>query len=330
MKRLLLASIFILASLFFPQVALAREGQVLGVHILNINELDLAQQLLATDQTKDDWHYLTVPFSLEDSQRLDQWQRFFNNAQQQKMIPLVRLVTKFNSKIGAWEMPSRKDITTQLNALSSLEWPTERRHIIVFNEVNHATEWGGQIDPASYTETLRFASLWARSENKNFVILPAAMDLAAPQGSSTWEAFNYLRAMQIADPEIFTYIDAWNSHAYPNPGFSSSPTLTSKNSVRGFEHELAFLKKETGKDFSVYITETGWIGQAVTQNQLASYYTYALQHVWSHPQVVAVTPFVLRGDPGPFSQFSFFDRNSAPTKQYFALRQSLENVQAAL
>jgi hypothetical protein len=49
-------------------------------------------------------------------------------------------------------------------------------------------------------------------------------------------------------------------------------------------------------------------------------------HVWSDPRVVAVTPFVLRGDPGPFAEFGFLDKNNQPTRQYRALQQALNRV----
>ena len=129
-----------------------------------------------------------------------------------------------------------------------------------------------------------------------------------------------------ANPEIFNAIDIWNSHSYPNPGFSASPTRVGQNSMRGFEVELKYLKQKTNKDYLVFITETGWIVNASTQRYLESYYTYALQHIWSHPQIVAVTPFLLRGDPGPFKAFTFLDEDSQPTVQYRALQRAMAKV----
>ncbi len=294
----------------------------MGMHILNPSELTEAKTLIQTND--EDWHYLTIPLSLNDLEKHDEWQQFFNQARDQKLIPLVRLTSRFEN--GAWQVPNRKEVTTLVRFLSTLDWPTDQKHIIVFNEVNHAKEWGGRLDPVEYARILRFATDWAHSEQKNYVVLPAAMDLAAPNGSQTMEAFTYLRQVHAADPELFALMDAWNSHSYPNPGFSASPQRTAQNSLHGFEFELAFLKEKTGRDFPVFITETGWVANRQTTKWLESYYTYALEHIWSHPQVVAVTPFVLKGSPGPFSGFTFLDQNNQPTAQYAALQRALSHL----
>ena len=320
LKSLILATIL---SLILTRPVSASEGQVLGIHILNPGELDEAIELIQpqTPQASDKWQYVTIPLTLNDLEKRDEWQTFFDRAREKKVIPLVRLTSSFEN--GAWKVPNRKETTNLITFLGSLKWPTDQKHIIVFNEVNHAKEWGNRIDPAEYARVLRFTADWAHSEQKNFIVLPAAMDLAAPNGSVTREAFTYLNQMVEADSEILNVVDAWNSHSYPNPGFSSSPTRTAQNSLRGFEHELTFLKQKTGRDFPVFITETGWVVNRQTSRWLESYYEYALQHIWSHPQVVAVTPFVLRGDPGPFSGFTFLDKNNQPTVQYTALQKAM-------
>ncbi|MBD3279426.1 MAG: hypothetical protein GF390_01805 [Candidatus Pacebacteria bacterium] len=307
----------------FHQQALAQQGQVLGIHILQPYELEQADQLLSlTDDDK--WIYVTIPFTVTDLERPDFWRDFFTQTKERKVIPIIRLAGYFEN--GAWQVPNRKQLVDQIEFLSALPWPTEQRYLIVFNEVNHAAEWGGQLDPAGYVEVLKFVSNWAHTENNGFKILPAAMDLAAPNGGQTMEAFTYLQQMHQADPEIFSYLDVWNSHSYPNPGFSGSPQATAKNSLRGFEHELAWLKQKTGQYYPVMITETGWVMSRATTPWLESYYTYALQHIWSHPQVIAVTPFTLQGDPGPFAGFSFLDRNGQPTAQYRAAQAAVKKL----
>ncbi|PIY79837.1 MAG: hypothetical protein COY81_00655 [Candidatus Pacebacteria bacterium CG_4_10_14_0_8_um_filter_43_12] len=317
----LLINIFLTTVLAFP--AQADGSQKLGIHILNTTELALAKKLITVDQP-DQWQYVTIPFTLDDLGRLDEWQDFFNQAKDQKVIPIVRLATRFEN--GSWQIPTRKDSVALISALSGMEWPTPERRIIVFNEVNHAKEWGGKIDPVGYANMLAFVSDWARSENKNYLVLPAAMDLAALSGPSTVEAFAYLDAMYQSDPEVFAAVDGWNSHSYPNPGFSASPRRAGKNSLQGFKYELAWIKQKTEKDFQVYITETGWEDNRSTGTRLADYYTYALENIWSDPQVVAVTPFVLKGTPGPFADFSFLTAQDQPTRQYLALRSAIQKV----
>lgn len=298
-----------------------------GVHILRPDELTAAKQLVSADDSLDDeWQYVTIPYSLADIERTNDWEHFFTEASKQNIIPVVRLVTRFQD--GAWQVPSRYDLVRQLNALSTMPWPTEERFVIIGNEVNHAAEWGGRIDPAEYARALVFASSWARTQAQPFTVLPAAMDLAAPTGPKTMEAFQYLEQMRSSNPEVFAAVDVWNSHSYPNPGFSASPERTGKNSLRGFEHELAYLKKHTGKDFQVLITETGWVENPSTSRWLGQYYEYAFRHIWNNPQVIAVTPFVLQGAPGPFEGFSFLDEQQQPTRHYLAFQQAVQRLAA--
>lgn len=297
-------------------------GQVLGIHILNINEIKQFRQIY----TDDEWRYVTIPLTLADLDKKDDWQSFFDQAYSEKVIPIVRLSTVYDTQVDAWKIPSRSDIVSLANFLSQLDWHQDEKFVIVFNEVNHAKEWGGRLDPSSYANALEFTSNWFHSEGKNYKILPAAMDLAANNSSETMEAFRYLDGLNKADPEIFAFVDYWNSHSYPNPDFESSPTRTSQNSLRGFLHELDYLKKKTGKDFQVFITETGWVANNTTDRYLDDYYLYALQHIWNDPRVKAVTPFVMKGSPGPFADFSFFDKSDNATIQLFALQRALKQL----
>lgn len=318
-QLLLLISMFFL---FLPTPVRAVEGEVLGIHILSTHELPAAEVLLKSSSNSETWHYITIPVTLNDLSKQAEWQQFFNESRQARLIPIVRLATKVDG--ASWQVPSRKEITSLLSFLSSLEWPTDKKHIIVLNETNHAKEFGGRINPEEYAEILRFTSQWARSEQKNYVVLPGAMDLAAPNGKETMEAFTYLDRMVAYDPEIFSYIDYHNSHAYPNPGFSSAPQRKGQNTLEGFKYELSYLKEKTGKDFEVFITETGWVENRTTSRWLTSYYQYALQHIWSDARVKAVTPFILQGAPGPFAGFSFLDSSGKPTNQYLAYQKLLK------
>jgi hypothetical protein len=302
---------------------LAAETSKIGVHILHTSELTQAKQLVQVSPD-DSWHYVTIPFTVADLEREAEWQIFFTQAKEQKLIPLVRLTTKVEN--GAWMVPTKKEITQMITFLSRLEWPTAQRHIIVFNEVNHAKEWGGTINPEEYAEILNFTKNWANTEQKNYVVLPAAMDLAAPNGAVTREAFSYLTAMYAYDNEVFMGLGGWNSHSYPNPGFSAAPQRSGKNSLRGYEHELAFLEGKTDRELPVYITETGWEDSRATSRWLAAYYTYAMQHIWSDERVQAVTPFVLKGEPGPFAGFSFLKGDNTPTRQYYAFQTALKQA----
>lgn len=308
----------------FSSKAAAVDSIPLGVHILNTEELIEARQLAEVRTGDERWTYVTIPFTLADVGQTERWQNFFDEAKNLRVVPLVRLATKMENDV--WTEPSYRDVVSQIEFLSKLNWPTDKKHIIVFNEVNHAKEWGGKIDPAGYAKIFEFASSWARSENVNFEVLPAAMDLAAPNAVNTREAFTYLNQMYDNNKDIFFYADAWNSHSYPNPGFASSPDRTGKDSLRGFMHELDYLKNKTGNDYKIYITETGWETSSRLARLLPAYYTYTLENIWNHPQVVAVTPFLLKGTPGPYAGFSFLTDNDQPTLHYYALRKAIDKV----
>lgn len=306
-----------------PVVAQAKTSIPAGIHILSPAEIETAAQLTDVSETEM-WRYVTIPFTKEDISKPKEWQSFFDKAEQHHLIPLVRLTTSFQDE--AWVVPTQRDIVDMIAVLSELDWPTDQRHIIVFNEVNHAKEWGGSINPEEYTDIFTFTAQWAHTEKgKNYIVLPAALDLAAPNGSQTMEAFTYLERMYAADSEVFSHADAWNSHSYPNPGFIASPERYGKNSMRGFKVELAWLKEKTDRDFLVYITETGWDVSGYLARWMPSYYDYAVKHIWSDPAVVAVTPFLLQGSPGPFAGFSFVDQHGKPTAQYLAYKNALKN-----
>lgn len=294
-----------------------------GVHVLNPDEISQVSEAFASVRAAGEPLYVTIPFSLQDVGRLAQWQQAFNLAKEKNIVPLVRVVSEFSPEKNAWSVPDRRQMIGLVKSLSMLEWPQEQRHVILFNEPNHHAEWGGQVDPTEFAKVTTFLAQWFKTENKNYVLLPAAADLAAPDGPTTWEAFHFWSEVLKAEPTYFDQFDAWNSHSYPNPGFVASPNRTGKNSLRGFEHELEFLAEHTNpdKEWPVFITETGWKETPQNRRLLKGYYQTAHRTVWNHSQVVAVTPFVWRGAPGPFADFSFVDAESQPTPQFTALQQ---------
>lgn len=295
----------------------------LGVHILRTDELAKAVAFIDDDDVSTS-SYVTIPYSYADMKDPWRWQTFFEECGRLGITPIVRLTTEFHD--GVWAVPTQKQVADQISSLDALVWPGGERYIIVYNEVNHAAEWGGTLDPAGYSDILEFATNWAHSESADFVVLPAAMDLDAPNSVVTMEAFSFLRQMQAYNPEVLQLIDVWNSHSYPNPGFTASPERVGKNSVRGFTAELALLKELTGRDLHVMITETGWRDNGALFPWLESYYEYAMQHVWSDSRVIAVTPFILQGAPGPFAGFSMLDESGELTSQGEAVRKIVAPV----
>lgn len=318
--------IFALLTLFVTVTKVqAVNSRVLGMHILHIDELDEVREVYKDEE----WRYVTIPITLDDLSKYDEWQRFFDKAYALKLIPILRLSTRFDNSLNAWSIPTRRNIVEMASFLDKLDWHQDEKFIIVFNEVNHAAEWGGKVDPITYASILKFTSNWFRSEVRNYKILPAAMDLAANNSQETWEAFSYLENLYRFDNQIFDNIDYWNSHSYPNPDFAASPKRTGQNSVRGFTYELNWLKnKLAGKDFQVFITETGWASSYLTNYFLDDYYLYSLSYIWNDKRVKAVTPFIMKGSPGPFASFSFFDAKGNPTIQLFSLQKAMKSYDA--
>jgi hypothetical protein len=318
----ILIYILTLLCYFFSFKNVHAAGEVMGMHILQPEEVSKVRTIFEDDI----WRYVTIPLTIDDTGNWRRWQNFFNEAYQKKLIPIIRLASRYNQEEKYWEIPNHKEIVNLVSFLSSLNWHQDEKLVIIFNEVNHAKEWGGKLDPFTYTQILKFSSNWLRSENRNFKILPAAMDLAAADAFPSMEAFNYLETMYRYDADIFSYIDYWNSHSYPNPGFAASPRNSGQNSLRGFEYELNFLQGKTEQSFEVFITETGWIAHYLTNYYLSDYYLYALENIWNDERIRAVTPFVMKGDPGPFASFSFLDFEERPTVHTFALKRALKKL----
>jgi hypothetical protein len=295
-----------------------------GMHVLSPDEIvKVATEFGKENKLSTQPIYVTVPFTLADVDKLPDWQRAFDVARDHHIVPIVRLATRFSPEQQAWQVPTRKNIIDLVTALGQLQWPQSDRLVIIGNEPNHAREWGGTVDPESFAEISAFAADWLATEPDHYFILPAAMDLAAPNGKETKEALAFWRAAVAARPDQLDKFSAWNSHSYPNPGFQSAPQRTAQNSLRGYQHELTFLQHYTDRPWEVYITETGWSSANLSTAKLRDYYAYAWRYVWNDPQIKAVTPFVLTGDPGPFADFSFFAANGRPTAQWQAYLSAL-------
>lgn len=295
--------------MWWPQRIYAT-GAVLGIHILEPEEVEAAREVM--DKREGHWGYVVVPMRLDqlDYQR---WQEFFDKAQELSIVPIVRLASEIDG--NKWKRPTRADVVEQVEFLSRLNWHVDKRRVIVYNEPNHAGEWGGGVDVEDYGALLKFAAEWMHTEDENYVVLPAGLDAAAPNGSETMDSLVFVRRMAEAEPEVLKVIDAWTSHSYPNPGFSASVYNQGKNGLWGFDYELGLVEELSGRELPVYITETGWDQTKVTVGQLEAYYSYSMEEIWSDERVAAVTPFILNGNNGLFEGFSFKRPDGSPSAQ---------------
>lgn len=329
MKKLFLSLIFtiILYSLFFipNNKAFAIEDPRLlpnnkfGIHILFPSELEQAAKLV--NSNGGDWGYVIIPIQATDRD-LIKWQSFMDQAKLLHITPIIRLATDgdyFNTAV--WRKPSPDDVLDFANFLNSLDWPTKNRYISVFNEVNRADEWGGSVNPEEYAQLLSYAATVFKSKNEDFFIISAGLDNAAPnQGTEYMNEYTFLQQMQDAVPGVFAQIDGIASHSYPNPGFSQPPTTNTPRSIYSFEYEKQLIDSYANRSLPVFITETGWSGENISDETRATYYQEAINNVWNDPDIVAITPFLLQGNGGPFGKFSFLNSDQSETKQYQAYK----------
>lgn len=271
-----------------------------GIHIFSEKDLPDAAKLV---NTNGDWGYVTVVIT-EGERDQDRWQKVFDEMRRGHLIPIVRLATKANG--NTWEIPTDTEINNWIAFLNSLNWVIENRYVIISNEPNHSAEWGGKIDPASYATYLKKFSQALHSASSDFFVLPAGLDASANNSAKTMEETKFIRGMLKAEPDVFNFIDGWNSHSYPNPAFSGKETDIGRGTIDTFDWELAYLKTlGVTKNLPVFITETGWSNVDASEDLITSRLIYAYKNVWSDNRVVAVTPFILNYPNPPFAQFSW-------------------------
>lgn len=284
-----------------------------GVHILSTSELSDAAKLV--NSNGGDWGYVTIPIQPTDRDK-DKWQSFMAQAKEKHVIPIIRITTI--PKGGTWATGHDTDLVDFANFLGELDWPIENRYIILFNEVNRSTEWGGTVNPEKYASIVKNAYAIFKERSPDFFMLGPSLDLALPNSSTSLSAQNYLSRMSSFDPLVFTYFDGWSSHSYPNPAFSAPAKKSGLLSVIGYKSELSYLKLAPKP---VFITETGWDQTKIKDSVLAGYWSSAWEIWQSDSNVVAVTPFVLQGGE-QFKIFSLVQDDG----NYSASGQSIYNL----
>ena len=311
MKNLLILIVFMclpvtVRGIYDPQQA---PNNKYGIHLADFNDITKAARLV--NSTGGDWGYVT--FVIQDSQKhFDVIQDLFNRMRRNHLIPIVRIATHIEG--DSWAAPAKGDAEDWARFLNSLNWPVENRYVIVFNEPNHAKEWGGSVNPENYAEILAEYSSKLKQKNPDFFILPAALDVSAPNSGDTMDATLFWSRLYAKNNQIFSMIDGWNSHSYPNPDFSSSPLSGGRGSLRSFQWETAYLSDMGLKrNIGIFITETGWMhssGKTLDKSRLhpldvAEYIRLGNKSAWNDQAVLAVTPFVLNYQDIPFDHFSW-------------------------
>ncbi len=312
--RVIFLTFVLLSLIFAPQARaiydpLSVANNKYGIHIADVNDVSEIGKLV--NSGGGDWGYVTlvIPETDRNSQK---WQGIFDELRRNHIIPLVRLATRIDG--DNWTKPTPESIRDWPAFLSSLNWPTQNRYVILYNEPNHAKEWGNTLDPEGYAEILATLGQQLRATSPDFFILPAGLDVSATNSSQSMDAAIFLRRMFAANQKLVELIDGWTSHSYPNPGFAGSPTASGRGTLRSFEWELSYLKSLGINDkLPVFITETGWEhSQGLTSESqkpspelIADYITLAAKNAWNDPRIVTITPFVYSYQGLPFDHFSW-------------------------
>lgn len=329
MKRLVF--IFLILFLFFvtakPCFAIydpsSASNNRVGIHIGSETDLEDAKNLV--NSSGGDWGYVTVVIR-EDERDIIRWQKTFDQMRRDHLIPIIRLATHDNGQ--GWEKFESSDIADWVFFLNSLNWVVKNRYVVIANEVNRTSEWGGEVNSSEYSNILCDFYSQLKSASDDFFVLPAGLDASAPNSKLYMSEEKYLKEMITSNPNVFSCMNGWNSHSYPNPNFSGSVDEWGRGTVRTYKWELEYLKSlGLNKNLPVFITETGWKHNGgdkklkfISPDEAGIRLSSAFQNAWNDPNIIAVTPFILNYPQEPFNNFSFKDKAGNFYTMYNSLR----------
>ena len=271
-KKLLIASTYLLV-----MTPLNVPNNRVGVHILETSEVKQAATLV--NSNGGDWGYVTIVLRSNDLDR-SKWINFFEDARKLHIIPIIRLATYPDG--GTWVKPDALDLVDFANFLADMPWPVKNRYVILFNEVNHAAEWGGQISPSEYATLLLDSQRIFKERSVDFFLISAGLDMSQ-------DALTLYRQMSQLQPKWYDAIDGVGIHAYPND----------HGGITGFKYELELLQSLGYVPKPIFVTETSAFNQ-IRQDQ----------------NVVAITPFLLFAGSGEFTKFSLLNTDLSPRPGY--------------
>lgn len=264
-----------------------------------------------------DWGYVLIPYNVKDYDA-GKWRKVFDLLNKKHLIPIIQLWdVDFDDYKGQTEKAAK--------FLNKFPWPIDKKYISAYNEMNDSRFWKEGVDPAGYAQVLDYTIAVFKSYDKNFFMLNGAFNSTAPTFNGYMDVETYMLKMNEAVPGIFSKLDGFASHSYPEPNYLGKPSDTGRGSIKTYEWELALLKSKFAvSNLPVFITETGWPhaeGNSYNYafydaNTAADYITYAFENVWlKDDRVVAVTPFTIYYDP-PFDHFSWVKKDGSVYPQF--------------
>lgn len=284
-----------------------------GIHLTTANHEEIKAAANLVNGKTGNWGYVTLVIPDNDL-NVDKWQAVFDELRIRQLIPIVRLATHGQGE--NWVVPQPQESQKWVRFLNHLNWVTQNRYLILFNEPNHSNEWGGRVDAEAYADVALAFAKALKEANSDYFVMLAGLDQAAPQQLPRYGSAEYFLKTVVAQmgvEDYQRYFDGLSSHSYPNPGFTASVYNRGWGSVVGYEVELALLRSlGVKKELPVFVTETGWRHDLVGEAQAASNFVIAYTQLWlKDPRVVAVTPFVLNYQSEPFLGFSWQKPDSA-------------------
>lgn len=284
----------------------AQQNNKFGISLLQPSSNDIEEAARLVNGNGGVWGYVTLVIQ-EDDRNVHKWQDIFEQLRIKKLIPIIRIATRPEGEV--WRRPQSEDADEWVEFFEKLNWVIGDRYIVLFNEPNHAAEWGGEVDPRHYYDVVYAFAKTLKEKNNDYVVMLAGLDGAAPQyGTQYYDNLQFIREMcEKGCNELFNHIDAWSTHAYPNPGFAGSVWDSGKRSIRGYNEELSTLASiGITKELPVFITETGWNTDKVSPSVAANNMKTAFNEVWlPDNRIQAVTPFVFKYLSPPFLGFSW-------------------------
>ena len=310
-----------------PILAVEDVNNKFGIHLAQPQDEDIDRATQLVNSAGGNWGYITLVIQ-EDDRKLDKWQAIFEKLREQNLIPIIRLATTPEGK--NWKRPKIKDADQWVDFLNSLHWVVKNRYIILFNEPNHATEWGGKVDSESFAKVNKEFAQKLKAKDEDFFVMMAGMDASAPQSKPAYmDERIFLQEVidEIGADNFNKFFDGLSSHSYPNPGFSGSPYSSGRGTIRTYDWELSLLSSLGVKSLPVFITETGWNGDVLSRAQIAEHFRYAYQNVWiPDDRVIAVTPFVLNYQGEPFLKFSWVKEGNEGENPEFETVKAMEKI----
>lgn len=305
-----------------------------GIHLIQPTTEEASGAGELVNSSGGDWGYITVVIDSQDKDR-PKWQQFFNELRKRHIIPIIRIASYPQG--DTWRKPIPGEEVERAQFLDSLIWPTKNRYVSFYNEPNHATEWGGRVNPAEYAQALDRSITAFKNTNPDFFVLNAGFDASAPnQLPNYMDQEKFMEEMDKAVPGIFNKLDGWASHSYPNPNFSGKPDSTGRGTVRTWEWEMDLLRNKfkVDRNLPIFITETGWKHQGgikpnnslLSDDTVADYYKEAFEKAWTSDLIVAIAPFLLDYQQELFDHFSFRKVNNGDGIFYYPQYKAVQQL----